>query len=798
MHDEQIDLAVGMGATSRFWKNQKWTWADIAEKLLTEHKTNETFKQFIGATKDEQLKIKDVGGYVGGYLSKGRRKPGNVLHRQLITLDIDEAPASFWDSYKMQFDNAAVLHGTHKHSKASPRYRLVMPMSREASPDEYVAASRFIAGMLGIDYFDNTTFQPERLMFWPSSSIDAEYFAKEQKGPWVDVDDLLAAYTDWTDSSSWPTAESAIKEVGDASKKQEDPETKRGVIGAFCRTFSITEAIDTFLSEDYTQAADGRYTYAKGSAAGGLVIYDDKYAFSHHGTDPSGGKLCNAFDLVRIHKYGHLDTSNHSGGAQSKSFKAMEAFIVADKNVKQTIAAEKIADSSYDFAEPLEEVEGLEEEEASLAWAEELEIDGKGKYLSTANNISLILSSDPRLKGVFQENSFDDKKYVVRSLPWRKVTKPEPIRNVDYSGIRNYIEAVYGIANVSKIEDSLNLEFLKYSFHPVQDYLNGLTWDGVKRIDNLLVDYFGADDNIYTREAIRKPLVGAVARIFRPGTKFDLVLTIVGSTQGTGKSTFIAKLGKEWYSDSFHTISGKEAFEQLQGAWVMEMAELSGLRKSEIEATKHFLTKQEDTYRPAYGKIVETYKRKCIFIATTNKKDFLQDPSGNRRFMPVDVNEALAKKSSLDEDQLVGEQINQLWAEAVALYRGGEKLYLSPEAERIARLEQINHSQEDDRKGIVELFLERPLPKNWEAMDLFDRREFLNDPLVPEGTEARRNVCLAEIWCECLGKERHDMTRYNTREINDILRSLEGWEQIKSPKNFSLYGKQKYYSIKLL
>jgi hypothetical protein len=230
----------------------------------------------------------------------------------------------------------------------------------------------------------------------------------------------------------------------------------------------------------------------------------------------------------------------------------------------------------------------------------------------------------------------------------------------------------------------------------------------------------------------------------------------------------------------------------------MEMAELSGLRKSEIEATKHFLTKQEDTYRPAYGKIVETYKRRCIFIATTNKKDFLQDPSGNRRFMPVDVNEALAKKSSLDEDQLVGEQINQLWAEAVALYRGGEKLYLSPEAERIARLEQINHSQEDDRKGIVELFLERLLPKNWEAMDLFDRREFLNDPLVPEGTEARQNVCLAEIWCECLGKERHDMTRYNTREINDILRSLEGWEQIKSPKNFSLYGKQKYYSIKLL
>ena len=458
MQDDKIDIAVGMSAKSRSWKNQKWAWSDIAEKLLTEHKTNESFKEFMGATKEEQSKIKDVGGYVGGYLSNGRRKPENVIHRQLLTLDIDEAHSNFWGDFQMHFDNEAVLHGTHKHTEDSPRYRLVMPLSREATPDEYVAVARYVAGVLGITFFDNTTFQCERLMFWPSSSKDSKYYAESLEGPWLDVDEILDSYTDWTDSSSWPTSESTIREVHSASKRQEDPESKRGVIGAFCRTYTINEAIEEFLKDDYVPAGETRYTYTKGTAAAGLVLYEDKFAFSHHGTDPSSGKLCNAFDLVRIHKYGHLDPAIQTKG-NSKSFLAMEDFCRTDVGVKKTIANEKIAETNYDFAEP---VEKDPEQEINTDWAAGLEIDGKGKYLSTANNITLVLSSDPHLTGVFQENVFDDKKYVVRTLPWRAIKKPEPIRNVDYSGVRNYIEAVYGIAGVSKIEDALNLEFEKF------------------------------------------------------------------------------------------------------------------------------------------------------------------------------------------------------------------------------------------------------------------------------------------------------------------------------------------------
>ncbi len=795
MQDDKLDIAVGHGARSRVWKNQKWSWKQLEEKLLTEHKTNETFKEFLTASKEDQSKIKDVGGYVGGYLRGGRRKPENVVHRQLLTLDIDEAHSSFWSDFQMQYDNAAVLHGTHKHAPTSPRYRLVLPLSREVTPDEYVATARYVAGTLGIDLFDNTTFQCERLMFWPSSSKDVEYYAVSQEGDWLDVDEVLDSYTDWTDSSAWPTSESTIRGVKTATSKQEDPETKRGVIGAFCRTYSITEAIEKFLSEEYTSAGEGRYTYTKGTAAAGLVLYEDKFAFSHHGTDPCSGKLCNAFDLVRIHKFGHLDSNQRSEGVKAKSFIAMSEFCREDVGVKKTIANEKIAETKYEFSEPLENLS--EQEEIDVEWATELELDGKGKYLSTANNISLIFANDPALKGVFQENIFDDKKYVCRTLPWRKIKEPEPIKNVDFSGVRNYIESVYSIAGVSKIEDALNLEFQKFSFHPVKEYLHALTWDGTKRIDNLLIDYFGADDNIYSREAIRKALVGAVARVFKPGIKFDLVLTLVGDKQGTGKSTFISKLGQGWFSDSFHTVSGKEAFEQLQGAWLIEMAELSGVRKSEVEAIKHFITKREDTYRPAYGRIVETYKRKCVFFATTNEKDFLRDPSGNRRFMPVDVHEYRMKKKILNDDELVGEQVDQVWAEAIELFKAGEPLYLSAEAERIARKEQRNHSQVDDRAGIVEEYLDTLLPKDWGKKDLYERRTFLTDPLSPEGTDGRQDVCIAEIWCECLGKEKHDMTRYNTKEINDILRSFDNWEQMKSTKNFKLYGKQRYFTRKL-
>ena len=227
----------------------------------------------------------------------------------------------------MLYDCAAVIHSTHKSSHEKPRHRLLIPLSREVTIEEYQAIARRIAADLNIELFDQSTFEPERLMFWPSVSKDVEYYFEYQDGPWLDADYILSLYDDWRDTSEWPTAENSSDAILKDIKKQEEPENKKGMVGVFCRTYGIESAIETFLSDIYEPAGDGRYTYKLGSTAAGLIIYDDKFAYSHHGTDPAGGRLCNAFDLVRIHKYGHLDSGKEKS-EQDKAWKNLPQKII--------------------------------------------------------------------------------------------------------------------------------------------------------------------------------------------------------------------------------------------------------------------------------------------------------------------------------------------------------------------------------------------------------------------------------------------------------------------------------------
>lgn len=799
-YDAKIAISTGFSRRAKFWKNKRILWSDLVKKLNSPVITGETYREYMHATKEDQGIIKDVGGYVGGHLLNGKRSPKNVTNRQLLTLDIDFGGIDFWDDFTMMYGNAAALHSTHKHSEDTPRFRLLIPLADEVTPEQYEAIARKIAGSLGIEIFDPTTFEVNRLMYWPSHSKDGDWFSETQDGPFLQPNEILNAYINWQDSTEWPTSKKLAERINGEINKQEDPETKRGVIGAFCRTYSLTDAIATFLPDNYEPTdIEDRYTYTKGSTSGGLIIYDNKFAYSHHGTDPISGQLCNAFDLVRIHLYGHLDNEGERG-TTTKSYKSMESLILQDTAVKKTIANERLRGAADGYeAEDQDNDENVEQEhevEIIGDWVSDLEIDRQGNYLSTAKNISIILANDPGLKKAFRLNEFDQRRNVFKSLPWRKIKGVDNLKNVDYSGLRNYIETVYGISSSLKIDDALALEFEKNTYHPIKEYLEGLEWDGTKRIDDLLPAYFGPERNVYIAEALRKMLVGAVARVYEPGKKFDLVLVLVGKEQGTGKSSFIKRLGGPWFSDTFFTISGKEALEQIQGAWIIEMAELSGLKKAEVETVKHFISKQEDSFRAAYARTQETYFRQCVFFGTTNKKDFLTDVTGNRRFMPVDVwdvklvdNDEL--NAFLEDDLLLG----QIWAEALYLYRNGETLYLSSEAEAIASNEQVNHSEKDDRAGIIENYLDLPLCDGWEELNILERREFIANP-TKGGKHKKEVVCTAEIWIECLGKDKETMTRYNTREVNDILRSLPNWEAFNTTKNFSIYGKQKYYKRK--
>ena len=783
MKNEIIDIAVAFTSQAKVWKNKKITWSDFVAKLSSPQVKDINFKAFKNLNKTDAAKVKDVGGYVGGYLRGGKRSPANVSYRQLLTLDIDFATPDFWKAFQFSFDCEAVLHATMSHEETAPRYRLIIPLSRECAADEYTATARKVAGVIGIEFFDNTTFEVNRLMYWPTACKDVQFYMKRQRGEWLDVDSILGSYRDWKDVSEWPTNKQSSEDIKSRTDKQEDPLEKRGIVGAFCRTYSIEEAIEKFLQKEYSEGTEGRYTYTKGSTANGLVVYESKYAYSHHGTDPAGGILCNAFDLVRVHRFASLDNAPNS----LKSFKAMENFAMEDKAVKSLLAKELKEAFASDFEDESEE---FPEESEAAEWVEQMDMDHKGTmFLSTAKNIDLVFENDPGIKGLFALNEFSNKPYLKRSAPWRKVKHEEPVKNVDFSGLRNYIEKAYGISGKEKVQDSLNLELNRNAWHPIRDYLNGLVWDQTERLETLFIEYFGALDTRYAREAARKTLCGAVARVFRPGCKFDLMPVLVGE-EGIYKSTFWRRLGKQWFSDTFFKVDGKEALEQIQGSWIIEMAELAGMRKAEAESVKHFLTKQRDDFRPAYGHVREEYLRQCIFVGTTNHREFLKDPTGNRRFLPI-LTDAERVTKSVDTD-LVGEEVNQIWAEAVYLFMQGEPLYLPEEVRQEARTVQADHMEVDERAGLVASFLEMPLPEDWDKRSSFERSAYFNEGNYSGAP--REEVTVAEVWVECLDKKREDMSRYNTKELNDMLKGL-GWKFTGIVRAVPNYGRQRIFRM---
>lgn len=792
-HDSLLEIATGKSRRETSWKNKEILWSELVKKLSVTHRTAETHAEYLASKKTRQDEIKDIGGFVGGYLTGGRRKASSVMHRQLVTLDIDYATTGIWDDFTLMYGNAAALYSTHKHAPDSPRLRLIIPLDRQVMPDEYVAIARRLAGDMGIELFDPTTFQPERLMYWPSTSKDGTYLFEYQDSPWVNADQVLATYRDWRDSSEWPVSERSYNIVQRSIKKQGDPLEKPGIVGAFCRTYNIHEVIETYLSDVYEECdKENRYTYKEGSTAAGLVVYDDKFVYSHHGTDPVSGKLCNAFDLVRLHKFGLKDEDAREDTPINKmpSYLTMADLATKDPKVRKNVISERLEEARYDF-ENIEET--ASQEDQGDDWKSELDVDKKGNCYSTVNNVMVIMTKDPNIKGCFAFNSFEHREIALKHLPWRKITSgTKYLTDRDDAGIRHYVESIYGITGVQKIRDAIDLVLLKNSFHPIKDYLNRLQWDSEERVDMLLMDYMGADDSEYVRAVTRKTLAAAVTRIFHPGAKFDYVLTMVGK-EGKGKSTLFDKLGRQWFSDSFMGVQGKEAFEQLQGVWIVEMAELSGVKKAEIEAVKHFISKREDRYRVAFGRRVENFPRQCIFVGTTNNWDFLRGATGNRRFWPVAIHERQPTKDVFT--QLTDYEIDQIWAEALHYYRQGELLFLSKDLEAVANEMQDKHTEVDERAGIIQKYLDTLLPENWEQLGVFERRAYLSgdDTIQPAGTVQRDRVCAAEIWCELFGGRQPDMTSHNTRFIHDAMRKMPGWSEYKSRTMFKNFGNQRGY-----
>jgi putative DNA primase/helicase len=785
----KFKISTGNSRKDKLWKQKEVSWDEFVKRLSQTTVTSETQVEYRKMKKYQQDNVKDVGGFVAGELKEGRRRKENVLSRSMVTLDMDYADdaEAIASNIEMLYDYACCIYSTHKHTPEKPRLRIIIPLSRKVSADEYQAVSRMIAREIGIELFDDSTYEPNRLMYWPSTSSDGEYFFRVIEGEFLNPDSILSLYKDWKDTSSWPVSSRQTAIIEKAMKKQEDPLKKDGMVGAFCRTYSITEVIEKFLPDVYEPSLmPDRYDYIPADSTAGVVIYDDKYAYSHHATDPACGKLLNAFDLVRVHRFGHLD-EDADEKKQLPSFKAMVEFCVQDEEIKRQLAKER--------EEEVEEEFEIEEDDD---WQLSLELNKNGSVKDTLINITEILRHDK----MFQSIAYNELSHTIDvngELPWKQV-KPG-WNDSDLSQAKVYFDKKYGIWAPGKFKDALLTAASERAYHPIKEYFNSLpVWDGTERVDRLLIDYLGAEDNIYTREVMRKTLVAAVARIYEPGTKFDYVLILNGE-QGIGKSTFFAKLAKHWFSDSL-TVSDmrdKAAAEKLQGYWILELGELAGLRKMDVETVKSFITRTDDKFRQSYGVHVENHPRQCIIVGTTNsEKGFLRDVTGNRRFWPVQV---IGGKKSIWNELTDGE-VDQIWAEAIEKYKAGEELLLKGEAAVIAYQHQQEAMEEDDREGLVREYLDTLLPENWDEMDIFQRRNFLagdnefgTETLV--GTIRRTQVSLQEIWCECFGKKKEDIRRTDSFEIQGILVKIGGWKRYSGNKSgkvrIPIYGPQLTY-----
>lgn len=773
-----MKIAVGNSRMDKKWKNRDISWEDLCQRVSSTIRTTETVEEYRKLKKGAQDNIKDVGGFVGGQLREGRRKNGMVLCRSMLTLDMDYGEPGIWDEIDLLHDFRCCVYSTHKHTPEHPRLRMIIPLARDISEEEYPAVARMVAKEVGIDLFDDTTYEACRLMYWPSTSANGEFFYKTKDGPLLDPDAYLAKYADWRDASTWPVSSRQSEAVRRSITQQADPLEKPGIVGAFCRAYTIEEAIETFLSDVYEPSSmNGRYDYIPADSAAGVVVYDGKFAYSHHATDPVCGKLLNAFDLVRLHKFRELDENVGLDTPPGKlpSFKAMSDLALGDDKVKAVFAGERIAQAAAEFSDE--------------DWQNGLELDKSGHVKNTLRNLTLILENDPNLKGVVFNQLLDGME-IKGEVPWNHPSKFW--RDADDAQLISYVDAHYGTFSARNYDIAVTKVADDRAYHPIREFIESLPeWDKVPRVDTLLVDYLGASDTAYVRAVTRKTLCAAISRVLRPGCKFDSMLVLNGP-QGVGKSTLIAKLAGEWFSDSLNLSDTKDktAAEKLQGYWILEIGELAGLKKAEVETLRSFLSRQNDIYRAAFGKRATPHLRQCVFFGTTNAESgYLRDTTGNRRFWPVKT-PGNGKKQSWN---LTHEEILQIWAEALVYVRQGEKLYLSSEMDALAKDEQREAMESDEREGLVREYLDTLLPERWAEMDLFERRNFLGGSdfggLQEKGTVRRTSVSNMEIWCECLGKDRANLRRTDSNELTGILARL-GWKRADNKVRIPLYGPQ--------
>ncbi|WP_368045119.1 VapE domain-containing protein [uncultured Bacteroides sp.] len=550
------------------------------------------------------------------------------------------------------------------------------------------------------------------------------------------------------------------------------PSKKRDIVGIFCRTYSCSAAIEKFLDElFYLDEESNRYK-SKINRDFFLEVDDDQQIV----WQKDGNTPYNAFDLVRIYKFGESDLNAKEDTPPNRlpSYKAMQQLCKEDAAVRLTIIREKNRPSTADCKD----------------WQAALTLNDKNEIEKTGQNIRLILLNDSNLSKV----RFDRfTKKDITECPDFCNERDNRLDDESIGKIALYIESTYGLQlSQPRILEMLKTTSKERGFNPVHEFITAEDWDGQERIETVVIRYLGADDTPLTRAQTRKWMVGAVARAFNPGCKFDHILTFTGP-QGVGKSTFLSTIAGEWFSDSFSFAhEDKAKIEDITGAWIVEISELNGMKRAhDAEAAKAFLSRVRDDVRPAYARKSESIPRSNVFAATTNETEFLQSCNGNRRWWIIPINGVGQPREWIKQLKI---EVPQLWAEAYQYYCNCETLYLPPELETEANQRQAEYTTAagDELLEDIEAFLNRLVPSGYDSWPIarraqwqewaVDNQKYIDEDYRYVGTKPLTIVSPKMIKRELPNDVIRTSFRYSSQYINSLLEHIPGWERSEREK----------------
>lgn len=831
--------------------NVEWTWRELAERLRKSYKDPYTLEEFRSLTEDQQLRRKNNGYFCGAQFEGGRRRKQNMLERMLIAFDLDDCPQDLLEALKGGTsglgDVEYVIYSTRKHSFPNNiRLRIVLPLAVPLAHDKFKPVARILASKLdpSMQAVDKVSFTAAQFMYWPSHCSDVKpfyYWNKSLTRDVIDADAILEEYGDWKDFNRLPRS-AREGELRRTSEKMANPLEKRGVVGAFCRTFNVHEAIAEFIPDIYRQTEGDRYTYIPGTTANGCVVYDDGNAFfSHHGTDPASDRSNNSFDLVRIHRFGHLDkdADDDTRPTDMPSYKAMAELLMGYPDVQQDLRNENYTeedidevfddlvtgydndtlDNEIERSEVTSRLRKAKEDEAAKTgtvdpdmWKLDLDTNSDGIIKPGLPNLLLILRHGLAFKGRFAFDEFRCENVVLKPIRSKRlgVSAPGP-NHMDPMGrfserhlhvIRLILEAHrdkggWGMAVSDRdLEAAHQIVSQENRVHPVREYLDGLAWDGVPRIDEFWIRACHTPDTPYFRETARLWLTAAPARVYEPGCKFDFCPIIEGP-QGLFKSSLLIALGGAWATEiTGHFDNPQKLVEKTLGYWIVEIPELVQFSKAEVAQIKATITEQAAKgVRLAYARLPGYFPRQFIFAGTTNDETYLRDTTGNRRFWPIPCGPGQIDLEWVEKNR------DQIWAEATHSYRemrkakpvGNLPLYLKGTAGEEATSAQAARVVDDGSQsaaGLIAYWLETPVPVSLSRPGATAGDFTENHP--DEELVLRKVTCGREIFLKALDGKRDGYDQRAAQVVGRAMKLVSGWVTGKMAR-CGEYGRQRTF-----